>query len=103
MSRMSDERRRALVGGVRLEELPPAVRRRLEAMAGATSSTTTPAPPARARSTSSARARGAQRWRCHQCGELSSTWAAAERHADSAGHGRIELLLTTTEEASKRA
>ena len=33
------------------------------------------------------------RWRCNDCGELFSAWAAAERHADATGHHRLELLL----------
>ncbi len=34
-------------------------------------------------------------WRCAACREISTTWAAAQRHADenAPGHGRIECVL----------
>lgn len=34
-----------------------------------------------------------ERWRCNDCGDLFTSWAAAERHSDSLGHHRLELLL----------
>lgn len=34
------------------------------------------------------------RFRCWKCGALNSAYAPAERHGDTPGHGRIELLLT---------
>jgi hypothetical protein len=33
------------------------------------------------------------RWRCHHCGEVSTRWAPAERHADTRRHYRIVLDL----------
>lgn len=35
-------------------------------------------------------------YRCRTCGERSISWAAAERHADSRRHWRIELILSPT-------
>jgi hypothetical protein len=32
-------------------------------------------------------------WRCHQCGQQFTSWAAAERHADQTGHTRLEVVL----------
>ena len=32
-------------------------------------------------------------WRCWRCGELSRSWAAAERHSHAEGHVRIEVVL----------
>lgn len=37
--------------------------------------------------------RGADQWRCYRCGEISTSWAAAQRHADTHGGGRIECLF----------
>jgi len=34
-----------------------------------------------------------QAWRCHTCGERFTSWAAAERHADSHGGARIDIEL----------
>jgi hypothetical protein len=31
------------------------------------------------------------RWRCHRCGETFTSWAAAERHADTHGGARLKL------------
>lgn len=37
--------------------------------------------------------RSTMRWRCHTCGETFTSWAAAERHADSRpGHCRLEVI-----------
>jgi hypothetical protein len=33
------------------------------------------------------------RYRCQKCGEVLVSWAAAQRHADSHGGGRIDLML----------
>lgn len=33
------------------------------------------------------------KWRCVACGETFVAWAAAERHADTFGHHRLENLL----------
>ena len=30
---------------------------------------------------------------CCSCGDISTSWASAQRHADKFGHTRIELLL----------
>ena len=38
------------------------------------------------------------RWRCHACGEISRSYAAAERHADSHGGARIEIVSMRLEE-----
>lgn len=35
-------------------------------------------------------------WRCHTCEQTFTSWAAAERHADEAGHHRIEIDLEAT-------
>lgn len=31
-------------------------------------------------------------WRCHKCGATFTAYAPAERHADSHGGGRIEVV-----------
>lgn len=36
---------------------------------------------------------GGRQWRCGSCGELSTSWAAAQRHADAHGGGRVEIVL----------
>lgn len=33
------------------------------------------------------------RYRCHTCGAEFTAWAAAQRHADSHGGARLELVL----------
>jgi hypothetical protein len=33
-------------------------------------------------------------YRCHTCGEVFSSWATAEQHADDAHHTRIEIQPT---------
>lgn len=34
------------------------------------------------------------RWRCHRCGDTFTSWAAAERHADThPGHWRLDVIL----------
>jgi hypothetical protein len=33
------------------------------------------------------------KWRCRACGETFTAWARAERHADDAGHHRLEVVL----------
>jgi hypothetical protein len=81
---------------VRIDELPAAVRRKIAARARGTTAT----PDARAAqeagtATDRPRGSGRPRWRCHACGELPKSWAAAERHADEMGHTRIELVLET--------
>jgi hypothetical protein len=43
--------------------------------------------------TASASAERAARWRCHACGEIAKSWAAAERHADENHHWNIEFVL----------
>lgn len=67
--------------GVNWEDLPASVRHRIqdhrtEERVRATS----PMP-------------GQSRWLCCGCGEVLTSWAAAERHADEQGHTRIELVL----------
>jgi len=39
-----------------------------------------------------------RRWnyRCHTCDAVLTTWAAAERHADSHGGARLDLELEAT-------
>lgn len=34
------------------------------------------------------------RYRCHACGTTFPAWAPAQRHADTARHHRIELVVT---------
>ncbi len=36
-------------------------------------------------------------YRCHRCGEVSKTYAAAQRHADATRHSRIECVPKGTE------
>lgn len=33
------------------------------------------------------------KWRCNDCGEVFTAWAAAERHSDGYDHHRLENLL----------
>lgn len=33
------------------------------------------------------------RWRCHTCGETFTAYAAAQRHADTTGHRRLDAIL----------
>lgn len=34
-----------------------------------------------------------RRWRCHTCALELTSWAAAERHADTHGGARLDVLL----------
>jgi hypothetical protein len=73
---------------IRLEDLPPAVRRRITASAGVELGPLPHRQAERKRAT-----RGL--WRCHACGALFTAWAVAERHAHTERHVRIEVVLTT--------
>lgn len=72
--------------GVRLEDLPAAVRARI---ANSAISTIPSAKPKKNRSV----AKGHTTWRCHACKHTTSVWAQAERHAHGKGHVRIEIVL----------
>lgn len=72
--------------GVRLEDLPAAVRRRVTDRA-------VPVVPAPTKTRARRTRTTGQTWRCHACGELSTTWAGAERHAHGERHLRVELVL----------
>ena len=41
------------------------------------------------------------RYRCRTCGTTSTSWAAAERHADTERHHRIEVILTTDQKENR--
>ena len=41
---------------------------------------------------------GQRLWQCCACGEVSKSYAAAEKHADDVGHRRIELVLVRVDE-----
>jgi hypothetical protein len=52
------------------------------------------APRARAAVHPAQRARGGRcTYRCGTCGEVSKAWAAAQRHADTHGGARVEIVL----------
>lgn len=34
-----------------------------------------------------------RRWRCQTCDQILPSWAAAERHADTHGGARLDVLL----------
>lgn len=73
---------------MRLSDLPADVRRQIKAGKAAIPS---PATNRRARA-----ARPAEvSYRCGSCPEVSTSYAAAERHADSHGGARIEYLPPT--------
>lgn len=71
--------------GVRLSDLPPAVQKTIRQQDGA-------APVKRRRASGVGRQSG-QTWSCPRCPELAPfpSYAAAERHAHTTGHARIEL------------
>lgn len=71
-------------GPVNVEDLPPKLRAQALAQAGET--------PVR-RSSRRTVAGGGQRWRCTVDGETFSALAPLERHMDSHGGGRYELIL----------
>jgi len=82
---------------VGIHDLPPDKRKALEETAARHPSTvpsgqrvaaTTTEPGRRAN-----RPNGRPRFRCHQCGHAERAYKAAERHAHSSGHYRIELVL----------
>lgn len=70
---------------VRYEDLPAAVRARIDAQD--TTERRTPAPRASGE-------RPTKGWRCHTCGAHFTAWATVQRHMDEAhGGGRIEMVL----------
>jgi hypothetical protein len=72
--------------GVRVEDLPPAVRRRLSAPSEPSPEPTRPTRRRRSRPDGLS-------FRCYVCGHTSTTWAGAERHAHAERHGRIEVVF----------
>jgi hypothetical protein len=45
--------------------------------------------------------RPAPTYRCHTCAATFTAWAAAERHADSERHHRIELIVHPRREGAR--
>ena len=74
---------------LRLEDLPPKFRRKLEA-----ENRLLPSTPTGQRS----RLVSGGTFRCHACKHETKSYAAAERHADAKGHVRIELLVETLDD-----
>lgn len=84
---------------MRLDDASPALRRAVQHAidrdrTGAPPRAHRPAPSAPARAETTGAARGGRRsWRCAKCGTVSTAWAAAQRHADTHGGARVEVML----------
>lgn len=50
-------------------------------------------PRKRARPSRAAATEGQGTWRCHTCHTCHATWGAAERHARTIGHARIDIVI----------
>lgn len=68
-------------GEIRFEDLPIAVRHRIQDSRREKLAREKPEKP------------GARLFQCCACGHVSRSWAAAERHCDSEAHYRVELVL----------
>jgi len=67
---------------LRFEDLPASVRAQIAGQVPDVSLTRRKRPRAEVR--------GPGRWRCHVCGVISTSWAAATRHSDEERHCRID-------------
>lgn len=69
-----------MTGEIRFEDLPAAVRHRIE-------------DARKAEKREAVKVPGTKAWQCCSCGHMSSSYAAAERHANAHGHTRIEVIF----------